>query len=76
MIHEEKSVLTMQSTCRYTVGREDALTGQWTYGYPCGKPSAPGLAPGAPEHKAGACLDHLNGRHSPRVELRRILRSR
>lgn len=64
------------STCRYTVGREDELTGQWIYGYRCGKPSVPGLAPSSPEYKAGACLEHLDGRHSPWVELRRIFLSR
>jgi hypothetical protein len=68
--------LTSTNTCRYTVGREDELTGLWTYGYRCGKPSVPGLALDSTEHKAGACIEHLNGLHSPYAELRRILRSR
>jgi hypothetical protein len=57
--------LTSPKTCLHLVGRADELTGQWTYGYRCGKPSVPGLAPSSPQHKAGACLEHLNGPISP-----------
>jgi hypothetical protein len=57
--------VTTPKTCHYMISRTDGLTGQWIYGYRCGKPSAPDLSPRTPAYQVGACLDHLNGRLSP-----------
>lgn len=74
MSHVRGTSILTSPTCRYTVSRKDERTGQPIYGYLCGKPSAPNLGPGTPEQKAGACIDHLMGLHSPWAELRRVLR--
>lgn len=57
--------MTHLKTCCYLIGRTDELTGLWTYGYRCGEPTAPTLAPGTPEYESGVCIDHLNDQHWP-----------
>ncbi|MET7984602.1 hypothetical protein [Streptomyces sp. NPDC005281] len=57
--------MTNPKTCRHMIGRTDEATGLWAYGYRCGKPTAPALAPGTSEYESGICLDHLNRQYWP-----------